>query len=148
MRKVVKRSDGCWEWIGKRFKNQYGSITHSNLGEFSYHLAHRISYELFVKAPPITLMVLHRCDRPWCVNPEHLFLGTAKDNSDDMVSKGRSNPARGEHSPRCKLTDQQVAEIRSRRAAGELQRVLADEFAVSAKQISIIVNFKQRKVST
>ena len=98
---------GCWLWMGAVDRSGYGRF---NLASGT-RKAHRLSYESFVG--PITggLFVLHRCDTPLCVNPEHLFLGTTADNMKDMIAKGRS-PA-GERSGRAKLTAAQVAEIRA-----------------------------------
>lgn len=83
----VTRSSGCWLWRGYR-KSLYGSIMFKRraIGAhvFSYMLAHALD------APP-ALLVLHTCDTPLCVNPQHLFLGTHKDNYEDMRQKGRAH---------------------------------------------------------
>jgi hypothetical protein len=76
---------GCWDWIGHKDKKGYGRI----LVEGKIQLAHRVSWELANGPVPNGLLVLHRCDNPSCTNPEHLFVGTQKDNIDDMVNKGR-----------------------------------------------------------
>ena len=84
---VTTARDGCWVWNGaKRTKFSYGvfSIKHQN------HQAHRIAWELVNGSIPDGLFVLHKCDNPPCVNPEHLFLGTHIDNMRDMVKKGRA----------------------------------------------------------
>jgi hypothetical protein len=82
----VKRSDGCWEWVGWRDSKGYGGIVikGKKVG------AHRQSWELFVGTIPAGLFVLHQCDNPPCVRPEHLFLGTHRDNMDDMIRKRRA----------------------------------------------------------
>ena len=89
----VKKSDGCWEWTGDKNKGRYGSIYCSE--EKRNLRAHRMSYEMH--KGPITdgLWVLHRCDNPPCVNPDHLFLGTARDNIMDAIKKGRHIPFNG-----------------------------------------------------
>lgn len=76
-------------------------------------------------------MVLHRCDNPPCVNPDHLFLGTALDNMLDKTSKGRGNAPRGERHGAHKLTEAQAVEIKARRLAGEELLPLAKEFGVA-----------------
>lgn len=77
---------GCWEWCGKLDLYGYGVF---KLNNKSYK-AHRYSYVLYHGAFDTKLHVLHRCDNPKCVNPDHLFLGTNQDNIADKVSKGRS----------------------------------------------------------
>lgn len=77
---------GCWEWCGKLDRYGYGSLTvHGKL-----YKAHRYSYEQYYGAFDSSLHVLHHCDNPKCVNPQHLFLGTNRDNIEDKVNKGRS----------------------------------------------------------
>lgn len=76
----------CWEWKGHRNSDGYGHF--SCFGQRN-HAAHRASYRFFKSEIPEGLLVLHKCDNPGCVNPDHLFLGTDKDNSDDKISKGR-----------------------------------------------------------
>lgn len=80
--------------------------------------------------------VLHHCDNRRCVNPDHLFLGTAADNAADMVSKCRQN--RGTKHPRAKLSDQDVLDIRGRLQAGALGIDLAAEYHVTAAMISCV----------
>src|SRR5689334_12116829 len=83
----VHRTETCWEWKGSRSKPMgYGRITTRN---GSVELAHRISWMLFRGDIPTGQYVLHHCDNPPCVNPEHLFLGTYSDNNLDMAHKGR-----------------------------------------------------------
>ena len=79
-RTVIKPS-GCWEWLGSRTDCGYG-----RLWVFSSKktLAHRLSYDLLVGDIPESTLVLHHCDNPPCWNPNHLFLGTQKDNMADM----------------------------------------------------------------
>lgn len=77
----------CWLWSGATFPNGYGATSG---GE---QLAHRASWRHYNGPIPKGMQVLHRCDVPACVNPEHLFLGTAADNHKDKVAKGRQ--ARG-----------------------------------------------------
>jgi hypothetical protein len=81
----VKGPDDCWEW--QAFKNEQG------YGRFYFngrlHGAHRVAYQLTYRDFDQSLDCCHKCDNPSCVNPEHLFLGTEKDNIDDMMKKGR-----------------------------------------------------------
>jgi hypothetical protein len=132
----------CWEWTAAHIRG-YGLI---GMVGVSPCLAHRISYELAFGAIPEGLFVCHHCDNPPCVNPDHLFAGTSQDNVDDMKKKGRCShrDARGELNANCKLSDEQVAEIRDRVAAGEMQKDLAKGFGVTPSQICRLVKRQQR----
>ncbi len=80
----VMKTESCWQWTGAMMGTGYGSFSFQKQPQN----AHRVAYELFVAAPG-TQHVLHRCDNPSCVNPEHLWLGTPADNADDRERKGR-----------------------------------------------------------
>lgn len=81
---------GCWLWTRFTDKDGYGFINTCTIKYKSNSTrAHRLSYSLFKGAIPKGMCVLHKCDQPSCVNPEHLFLGTHRDNQWDKVHKGR-----------------------------------------------------------
>jgi hypothetical protein len=78
----------CWEWTAGLYGGKrYGSFRVSK--ELGNHLAHRVAFGLSNGGIPDGMDILHRCDNPRCCNPKHLFAGTAKDNVDDMMAKGR-----------------------------------------------------------
>lgn len=148
----VHRTDTCWVWTGGN--NGFGHGRFWRLGRLEG--SHRVSYELCVGPIPQGMQVLHHCDNPKCVRPEHLFIGTAADNIHDMLAKGRgvqmtkpealSHP--GEQHPGAKVSQKQVAEIRKRYAAGGVnQTALGREFDLSQTQISNIVRQKQWRAS-
>lgn len=97
--------------------------------------AHRLVWEECFGLIPDGLRVLHSCDNPPCVNPEHLFLGTQADNMRDMVEKGRSAQHAGVDNGRAKLTIGDVSQIRTRLAKGEKQVSIASAFGVSQRTI-------------
>lgn len=139
----VEKSDGCWLWLGAPQSQGYGEM----LINGRHYLAHRLSYELFKGPIPEGLEVCHECDNPPCVNPDHLFLGTHRDNMRDMAQKGRAaiaGPA-GERHGMSKLTVSDVREIRQRAAIGHSYRQLAEAFGVDSTNISLIVRRKAWK---
>ena len=108
MKYAVRVSSGCLEWTGHLDINGYGQM---NVHGRSPQKAHRMNWEIVNGAVPEGLCVLHKCDNPRCLEITHLFLGTNKDNSQDMVCKGRS--PRGMRQGHSKLTDADVIAIRT-----------------------------------
>lgn len=85
---VYESIDGCHYWLGFLDKDGYG---HFSIATSKHILAHRFAYMLHFGDVIQNKLVLHRCDNPACVNPNHLFLGTQLDNMRDMIKKGRQN---------------------------------------------------------
>ena len=112
-----------------------------------YDVTHRASFKTFIGPIPDGYCVCHSCDNPSCINPDHLFLGTALDNSLDMREKNRAPKhfAGGDTSWLSKLDDKKVLAIRKRRLEGEQLRELAIAFDVSMANISMICNWKTWK---
>ncbi len=111
-----KEESECWEWLGQRLSNGYGRIS---LGAklLGSDGAHRVSWKLFNKAdiPEKGMFVMHKCDNPSCVNPHHLSIGTPKENTQDMIAKGRKRVVspKGEGNGKSLLNEEKVRLIRS-----------------------------------
>ena len=119
---IPEPNSGCWLWTAAYGRRGYGLIWDGK----RLAIAHRVSWEMHRGEIPAGLKVLHKCDVPPCVNPEHLFLGTQKDNVDDMLAKQRG---------RAKLTLDDVYNIRT---DTRLQREIAADYGVQSQQISRI----------
>jgi hypothetical protein len=138
--KSVKKTDGCWFWIAAASQDGYGeiSIKGKNVG------AHRISWVLHYGEIPDGLWVLHKCDNPPCVRPDHLFLRTQKHNLADAASKARMSS--GSRHYKAKLTKEDVRLIRDWYATDTVsQSFIAEKFAVDQTIISDIVRRKSWK---
>ncbi len=140
--RYVSKSNGCWDWSGCLAPNGYGRLQVDGKCKD----AHRVSWELHNGQVPHGLHVLHRCDNRKCVRPDHLFLGTHRENMEDMKRKGRAEGPK-------KLSAQEVAAIREmcRRFPPTLNRkaisfgvasFLGRWFAVSQPNISDIASQK------
>ena len=138
MRRVEIHPGGCWLWGGFVDRYGYGSVRALGKQRRTHRLMYAIAHD-----DPGQLCVCHRCDVRRCVNPDHLFLGTKKENSQDMVRKRRMRF--GEKNPSAKLTDAQVLEIRRRRGDGELLKHIAADYGVGLNTISRIANGLSRK---
>ena len=139
----VDVSEDCWVWTGAKHGKGYGLFDKRWLGTAR---AHRISWIIHNGPIPTGMLVCHHCDNPPCINPNHLFIGSAKDNAQDARSKGRLRDMSmnlkhiGEENPASKLTAEKVRAIRRKRAEGALIKPLAREFGVSPHTIKQVLN--------
>ena len=129
-------SSPCIEYPGKaRDHRGYGRMTVKGKS----WAAHRWAWTQVHGPIPEGVMVLHSCDNRACWNVEHLFLGTAQDNTDDMMQKGRHRVAPSERNGSAKLTWSKVTVIRAQAAAGRSYRSLARAYGVDHKTIRSLV---------
>ena len=126
----VDKSGDCWNWTGSLYTTGYGRMP---IGTSIHTGAHRWSYEHHKGEIPDGMHVCHHCDNQRCVNPDHLWLGTNKDNIEDCVSKDRHT--RGERSKQAKLTDEIVIQLRKRHKSGASYLSLARQYGVSPNTI-------------
>ncbi len=131
----VKKDEKCWEWLGSKTPNGYGTSRDGN----ETISAHRLSFELFNGKIPIDLCVCHSCDNRSCVNPEHLWLGTTQDNTEDKMKKGRKADKRGEKHHLAKLSEDDVFKIREMHVQGLKQCEIAKIYHVDNSSISNII---------
>jgi hypothetical protein len=145
--KKVRRDGDCWMWTGAVVTNGYGQFY---IGKPVS--AHRAAWLLFRGPIPSGSWVLHRCDQKRCVNPDHLYLGTARDNARDAVERGQypsgerhgsrthlQQFARGERHGSAKLRESDVLAIRSAFSSGAGIRSMARDYNVSEFAIHAIV---------
>lgn len=136
---MPKSEDYCWIYSGPTKNGFHGSVFYK--GE--YVQAHRLSYELLVGPIPEGMFVLHSCDVGFCVNPQHLFLGTQSDNVQDMIAKGRQRfSLPGTLNGNATLDWDKVAKIRELSATTRVTD-LAKSFNVTVAQIKRIVSGQQ-----
>lgn len=150
MAKVVKSESGCWLFTGTKNGAGYGTI---GLGtkEQGKGFVHRVSYEIHHGPIPAGMVVCHKCDVKLCVNPDHLFVGTHNDNSQDAKSKGRiasgerwaaanRDICKGERHGRSKLKECEVLEIiRLHQELGLNRAQLGRQFGISRRMVSNII---------
>lgn len=129
--------ENCIEWTGAKSGDGYGTVSVDG----KQKAAHRVAWENANGPIPSGLWVLHKCDNPLCVNPDHLFIGTAKDNTQDCIRKGRRNTQRGSRLPQSKLDEETVRRIKQLRGT-KRQSQIAREFGVSDASVSLIMSGK------
>lgn len=152
----VTRKESCWEWDGCKLKGKFP------YGRFNINgrlfLTHRVAFLIHHGVDPVGKMVCHRCDNPACVNPAHLFLGTAKENALDCAKKGRSNKPsgeahyyakhpdetmKGEKNPSAVLAESDIPNIRTEYASGSTSlKKLAQKYGVAFSTIAFVIHRK------
>ena len=131
--------NGCWEWTGTLFSTGYACFWMAGKSR----KASRVSFEFFKGPIAAGLCVLHTCDNRKCVNPDHLWLGSNAENSDDMKTKGRAKGGSppGERAGKAKLTELQVRAIRAEYSLGNTtQTALGKKYGVTSVSIGQIVH--------
>lgn len=138
----IEKTDGCWNWTGRLVGKGYGSIGLGGKGAKSV-LSHRLSHEIHKGPIPEGMVVMHKCDNPRCVNPEHLEAGTQSQNIKDAFARMRKvlpiKKVRGEECGASKLTEKIVLEIRASKLS------LANLAALHGVAKSTIERIKYRK---
>lgn len=134
------QNGSCMDWMGGTDRKGYGCVNWKGKNK----RAHRLSYELIYGEIPKGFLICHSCDNPLCINPKHLWAGTSKQNTLDMMSKGRGNMIKGQRlknsplRPFAKLSEGDVRNIRKRLSSGEKAVTIAKSYNVSDRTIGDI----------
>ena len=131
----VRKTESCWLWTRPTHDNGYGYLWVDG----RHRRVSRLSWEIHYGPIPADLDVLHHCDNPPCVRPEHLFLGTQRDNMQDAIAKGRPVGPRGEDHGAARLTWAIVREIRS---SSETANALGRRYGVSGNTVKRARNYE------
>jgi hypothetical protein len=134
---IPEPNTGCWLWTGAIQENGYAKVRERQKTRW----AHRAAYEDLVGPIPPKYDVCHRCDVRSCVNPDHLFVGTRRENMQDAVRKGRQ--AKGVDLPQSVLTPEKVARARELRALGMMLKDIASEVGTTKQNIGRVVRAAQ-----
>ena len=131
--RVAMPTDGCWEWQGGRQHQGYGQFRIRERTQ----AAHRVAWEMSYGPIPKGMVVCHKCDNPPCCRPDHLFLGTTRDNQRDKWAKGRGSAYRGVTNASAKLTADEVRKLRSLAASGRYSlTALARMFGITRNAVT------------
>lgn len=137
-RVMPEPNTGCWIWMGVLNSGGYGVVKAEGRSVY----AHRHSWRLRNGKIPDGLSILHKCDIRPCINPDHLYPGTPRQNSDDAISRGRTHKWAGKRArganPNAKLSEANIAEIKSLLVQGVPQKEIANTFGISNPTVSQI----------
>ena len=143
LEKVAVNENDCWIWTAAKYRGGYGHFRRFLDGKWKMFKAHRYSYEFYKGVIPEGLLICHTCDNPSCVNPNHLFTGTTKENTIDRINKkGQPIFRNPKHNW---VTKENVDSIRNDYTLGLKYSELELKYNLSKPQISRIVNFKTWK---
>lgn len=137
----VRKTKTCWFWTGAKRGGGYGIIIQDGKRRCATH----VSLELHGRKVPEGMYVLHACDIPACVNPDHLWLGTLSDNTRDCEAKGRANHPVGEKNGRARLNASQVEVIKQMYKEGRPMNNLWKLYRVTRQAIRNVVHGKSWK---
>lgn len=126
-------ADGCWEWTAYRTPYGYGQFT---LAKGHFVLAHNVAFAMTQGQILPGQVIRHRCDNPPCVRPEHLLIGSQRDNALDSVERGRARRSRGEDHPVAQLTEEAVRKLRRTPYYFGMYQELAGVYGVSGHALS------------
>lgn len=130
--------DTCWEWTGSLDTAGYATIRVNGRLRRASHIAYELEFGSLI---PNDMIIMHKCDNPKCVNPQHLQIGTKYLNNLDKLMKNRANMPKGEQHPQSKLTKQQVDEIRGRYSSQKISfSALGRDYGVNRTTIRRIID--------
>jgi hypothetical protein len=137
----VKKTDGCWEYTGGKSPKGYGWVyVGMRKGKMHYMRANRLSWIYCHGEIPEGMLVCHKCDNPSCVRPDHLFLGTHKDNYADSQQKQRHS--HGARNGNTKLNEADVEVIRELYRLGVYQRTIAALYGIRQSSAWAVIHRK------
>ncbi len=136
----ISKDSECWEWLGCRASNGYGKVYYQKRTYTAHRIAYFVTFNIIL---PPTQCICHTCDNRICCNPSHLFVGSNKDNSYDMIKKQRQ--ARGESQGLSRLTADNVIYIRDMYSKGISMYALAKQLTVNKGTISAVIKRKTWK---
>lgn len=137
---LMEPNTGCWYWLGPITVQGYASV--KSKYNFGFCNGSRLSYYLFKGEFDTKKLALHHCDNPRCVNPDHLYIGDHKDNSNDKHRRHRDSPRKGELNGRSKLSNDQIIEIRNRykrKSEKDNAVEIAKDYGVTSSMIYFVV---------